>query len=613
MCGILTLICRSNTCDSPHKEIEEAKNSLACRGPDSHKEFKSGRFCAVFFRLAIRDLSSGEQPNIFNSWVTLINGELDNDQELRSRLADVHIAQDIPDGDMQILGASVSEFMEEALIAAKGMFAGCAYSLENQVMYFFRDAIGEKPLFYSLTEDHLLVCSDPFRIGGEQTIRKEELRASLISGFSKSGLTIFNGVRRVEPGEFYIFDTNLWHLSRRKYWNFENKQKGKKTSTSSNTSMAIKLLKQELHNTIKMQMQNDVPTALLLSGGLDSALVANFAMKDVDKRIPAYTLEFSDESYDESRAAKESAKALGMESRLVQLPRSEVETLVPQVLKAMKEPIFDPATISLFALCREVSKDYKVALTGDGGDELFRGYALYSAIKQLNLGIAFSRLFSFLNFSWASTMPFFDKVLENQYAGGKMKAERALTILSLPKVDPITVALSPIAGNIELIKTLSEIPNENTTSIFFTKENIETRYQTSILPKVYLSKSDRMSMIHGLELRSPLLSRQLFELVMHFKPFLVKFSKQEIISTLVDQELATLLQKRRKHGFAAPIHLYLRSFCVSNPFAAELGIPIQDLEAIRSRMLRGSQNAGIAYWALMVAEYFLFGKVESCN
>jgi asparagine synthase (glutamine-hydrolysing) len=607
MCGIALIICRNPNCSLDHKGFFDLHSSLKKRGPDSASTFEDKGIRIDFFRLAIRQIETGFQPFHYKSFVSVINGELDNYQTFLQQL-DLEIGSDFgPYGDMQIMGIGIAEAGVNALKIAEGMFAGCIYDEKTKRVILFRDIMGEKPLFFSKDDNHFIACSEPANLLNKLEINECNLNMSIAKGYWGFGQQQFNNIQKVRPGEICFFDIASWQMKSEIYWTWEKKDSSQKSFTKKSLSEFCDNLDETITSVIEDQIQNDVPVGVLLSGGLDSTLISEKLCKVSTKNIHAFTLKFPHQDYDESKEASHIAKYLRMHHTVVEPDVSELSSFIPRVLDAMKEPILDPATISLFVLSEEVSKSHKVVLSGDGGDELFRGYSLYQNKLALNLGIILGRYLPFIGPILTKSIPLIRFLDRESYLGIAMRFERLAQILKFPNLDSLAIAYSPISGNEELVGILNQLPSQRKSELI-TDEKIDHLYRRNILSEVFLAKTDRMSMFNGLEIRAPLLNKRVVESVLRHDVALKSFSKKDILLKMIDSELKPLQLKKKKHGFGPPLKYYLSDFKISKEFCEFLGVLDEAALSLRNRMLEGSQNAGIAYWSLLVAENFWMKK-----
>jgi asparagine synthase (glutamine-hydrolysing) len=481
------------------------------------------------------------------------------------------------------------------------MFAGLLIDDSNEQIHIFRDKVGEKPLFYRLTDSHLEVMSEnTFDDKPTPDLANNVKRALL--GFLPNDNKYINNVRRVTPGTYITIDLKTFKSFERQYWEWPNRpRKGLQKSSSE-----LSTFKKILYSSVESRLAADVPVASLLSGGIDSAVVTKVAQDILGYPLPAFTLAFKNSDHDESNTAWLSAKAIGCDLTVVKIDAETMSELVPNCIESMKEPILDSACLSLYSLCAEVSKNFKVALTGDGGDELFQGYSLFGNLKGLSLAKKVPKLSRLMiRVALNSPISFF----ENSYVSNFMKFERAYSVLKHIDLNPVVLALSPLGGtillddvicNLRSVDTLdlSVIPN-NTTS-----EYLEKFYRTEILPHLYLEKADRMSMTHGLELRAPLLAPRLIDFASQISQSeIIKSEKKVLLRRFAAEFLPSEVIYTKKHGFSPPLVEILTHLEQPVWNLAYLGLSQGALNQNWQLAIQGNENAAYAAWNTLILNY----------
>ena len=547
-----------------------------------------------FARLAIRALESGDQPHEFLTWVSAINGELYNQKEIESRLS----VGSPPDGDMQILGQYLSEYGIEAIVNADGMFAGVLIDQANRKLHVFRDKVGEKPLYYRLSDDHIEVMSenafDDSYIPDHESYTKKALL-----GFIPDKSKYANGVQRVSPGSYFTFDLDTFDFQEKRYWEWPTRP----NRHIGNSITDLGSFKKFLYASVESRLAADVPISSLLSGGVDSAVITKVAQDILGYPIPAFTLGFKDSNYDESRIAKLSAQSIGCELEIVEIDSKTLSRLTPLCIKSMTEPILDSACLSLFALAQVVSKNFKVALTGDGGDELFQGYSLFENLRSMELAGKTPKL-SGLLLQLTLALPAFR--FRESYISQTMKIERVISILEHSEVNPIALALSPLGGTKLIDNVMGSLSSDFSNSLRFSPEHFSARYlenyyRAEVLPHLYLEKADRMSMIHGLELRAPFLSPQLIEFASQVSQDQIQTGKRKIlIRQFAEEFLPGEVLDAKKHGFSPPLLEIVKHLEEPDWNLEYLGLTEDGLSRNWELALAGNQNASYAAWATLV-------------
>ncbi len=598
MCGVYLRICRNPDCKVEHHDLETL-NRISHRGPDGVQLIKNNITRAIgFTRLAIRALDSGNQPYIFLSYVSVINGELYNQSEISALLE----TTPVPVGDMQILGQYLSECGIDAIANADGMFAGLLIDDDNRQLHIFRDKVGEKPLFYRLTDNHLEVLSENI-FKNETTPDRVNNTKRAVLGFLPNGTEYVNNVKRVAPGTYITFDLETFISKEIRYWEWPNRPR----SGVNRTKAEQKTFKEILYSSVESRLAADVPVASLLSGGIDSAVITKIAQDILGYPVTAYTLAFKNSKYDESNNARISAKAIGCELRVIEIDSEDISRIIPSCINSMQEPILDSACLSLYSLCAEVSKDFKVALTGDGGDELFQGYSLFENLKVLSFSRKLPKISRLIT---QILLNFQRNPSKRSYISNYMKFERINSILKHQDLNPIILALSPLGGTNLLDDVIDSLDPEFRTYLNFAANNtsanyLENFYRVEILPHLYLEKADRMSMVHGLELRAPLLAPQLIECANRISQSeLTKSERKVFLRQFAAEFLPPEVITAKKHGFSPPLSEIVKYLEEPNWNLEYLGLSQESLQQNWQLALKGNENASYAAWAALVLNYY---------
>jgi len=582
--------------------LENISSSLVLRGPDKSSTFLGSDFSIFFTRLAIRDLEGGEQPYTTKdgNYICAINGELYNIEEIRQSL---HLSKNSsPTGDMQLLAEYLSLNLSN-IENVRGMFAGFLYNMATKKLTFFRDPVGEKPLYYFFNDGKITVSSTIAAIVEHHGCALFNVnKSSLYKGHSSPGKTIFQEINEVLPGEYIDYDLESKIITKTKYWNWPNR---KINSLGENLDHIFEkcLLKATL-----VSSSADVPICMLLSGGLDSATVLSALGEVHQAAIPSFTFAFENKSFDESNIAKMSALALNSKHHIIEASNKELARYMTKMLNDLDSPILDPAYLPLNFMTERIKKDFgfKVAITGDGGDELFRGYELFKLRNQINL----------VN----STIPntFAKKIIRLVYpllASNEKRNSiqfllmRLESVLQNREIPWYETALSPYAGTsiFPILSNQVKIKvNPSYSKRKTSREEIEKYYCNEILPQVYLKKSDNGSMANGIELRIPLLHQVMIdfafsisgkELEIHAHKWLIRnYLKEKVPQQVINQ---------KKRGFSVPLSGILAHLDKPTWNLQKIGLSTEICDAVWSKACRGDSNAARTCFALFVLNGYL--------
>ena len=378
MCGIAGFM--SNCGILPDDALLDAFDAaLAHRGPDGSGRFKAGGFAMMQRRLAIIDLETGDQPLFEPEGAALVaNAEIYDYIEQRLALDGAHFATksdcEVPLHLYRRDGASFADSL-------RGMYAIALYDPLTERLFLARDPFGIKPLYYLETAEGFAFASEPqalFAAGLATPVLHVRARDAFFQlQFSPGRETIFDGVKRVLPGETLVIAKGrvVERLRRAAL-----PDGGPEPCTEAD---AMAALDAALEDSVAVHQRADVPYGMFLSGGIDSAALLAMMARLNDRPVRAFTAGFPDagSGHDEREHAKAVAKALGAEHVEVEFREADFWSLLPAVAAALDDPVADYAALPTYKLAAAAS-DLKVVLTGEGGDELFAGYGRYrSALK----------------------------------------------------------------------------------------------------------------------------------------------------------------------------------------------------------------------------------------
>lgn len=387
MCGIVGLYQTSGLREKS-ESLGPMLNSIAHRGPDSSGVWQDPEYvCQLGFRrLSIVELSTqGQQPMKSRSgdWVICFNGEIYNHMTLRAALE----REGVRTGwrgrsDTESLLEAIAAFgIREALALCDGMFAIAAYHLPTRTLYLARDRFGEKPLYYGLEGNRVVFVSElkALRYCREWDCREsaEAVAAFLDFGYVPGEQAALEGVRRVPPGNILEIRPRGSSLSieRHSFWTYTTANVGEIASFNPNSlTNQVELL---LRKSVASRLVADVPVGVFLSGGVDSSAVAAIASRVCESRVKTFSVGFAMRRVNEAPYAEAIAKHIGTQHETVMFTEADMLSTLDTFTRHYDEPFGDLSSLPLIKLCQFASRDVKVVLSGDGGDELFGGYDRY--------------------------------------------------------------------------------------------------------------------------------------------------------------------------------------------------------------------------------------------
>lgn len=559
MCGILGQI---NRVDNIEQGVFlEMLETLAKRGPDQEGYFFDKNIALGHKRLSIIDLSeSGRQP-MFNSEGNVgivFNGEIYNYQELKDGL---RLGYDwASKTDTEVLVHGYEEYGQDIVKKIEGMFAFAVYDRNKQIITLARDHFGKKPLYYYLDEDIFCFASEIKAIIRNQKIKKKlgidrlSLTKYLFYGYVPSPNSIFDGIKKLEPSMTIQFDIRNWKLINKfQYWNLEA------IKLDNNITEGDILEKSEdlIRRAVRKRLMSDVPLGIFLSGGVDSSLIASY-LSEHSASASSFTVCYKDyPEADESEYAARVSKKLGMDNNLCYFDDRSVEKDFLEILDYLDEPMADAAIIPLYFISKYAKNKITVALNGDGGDELFGGYAKYKvqkfiedhkyakflikAVKPFSgRNSAYYKLFSAYNLDFSARQFIF--------GSGSFLTEEMAELLNGEALD--IKKIFEEAARYNNVFNQTDIVNK---SLF-----LDCKIQ---LPDWYLVKADRAAMAASLEVRSPFLDKELSEFIFSLngnwkiRDGEYKYILKKLAAKYVDHDIIY----RKKRGFGVPLDKWIRN------------------------------------------------------
>lgn len=548
--------------------------SLGHRGPDGDGRYTAANAGLAQTRLAIIDLSTGDQPLYGENGTALVaNGEIYNYVELRRQFASDSF-RTASDSEVPLL----TYRRDESGFAAplRGMYAIALHDSRNRVLYLSRDRFGIKPLYYAEYSGGILFASEP------QALRKTNLVRSAIRSdkalellqlqFITGRTTIYENIHRVRPGETLtlrggrVVDRRIMPAL------------PEAAPEEIGEDDALQQLDTALMDSVAVHQRSDVPYGLFLSGGIDSSVVLACMARLNESPVRAFTAGFSGTAaHDERAHAKEVAKAAHAEHVEITVSESAFWRHLPEIVAAMDDPAADYAIVPTWFLAAEAAKDLKVVLTGEGGDEMFAGYSRYSTLLRS----------PFLGGRVMRKRGFFDGLgvlrdTSHHWRDGVAAAERRLAATDYSAVQ-----------RAQALDCADWLPND------------------------LLLKLDRCLMAHGLEGRTPMLDSIVAEAAFRL-PDRMKINgrlRKYLLRKWLAERLPAADAFAPKKGFTVPVGEWIsdRARDLADPVARCAGIrelcqPDKVRDLFIALSARGGKREGIACWLLLF--YALWHRIH---
>lgn len=561
MCGIAGRAGEGAGYLEPLKRMTE---SITHRGPDEDGYFVSPGIELGIRRLAIIDVVGSKQPiTIENKSITVVfNGEIYNFQEIRKFLMQRGFVLHT-DGDTEVLAFLYLLEGAEFVHRLRGMFAIAIWDARSRKLVLVRDRLGKKPLLYRKTsQGGIDFASEVRALLQNRESREPDMRALdfvLTFGYAPAPMTGFKDIESLPPGHMLIWQDGKVDVER--YWQFDSSKK-----TINSLPEALHRTRETLEESVRLRLISERPLGVLLSGGIDSTLVAAMAAKHLPSKLKTYSLGFRDKQYDESNFARQVAGHLGTDHHeLIMEP--DPELLVRTLAQILDRPFADSSIMPTYLISKFAHSEVVVALGGDGGDEVYGGYSRYLLLDKLQ---RVNWLFRFVQ-PLTPGLAGVARLSRNRNASRMVgalraypsRAERYMSLVSLVHEKERENLWTPSGaideGGRAPADWFQRVWNEAKVS-----EEIGRPMAVDIetyLPEDLNFKVDIASMANSLELRSPFQDHKVVELGGQIADHL-KFhngKSKYILKQLASEFIPTDLIERKKMGFGIPRASWMRN------------------------------------------------------
>jgi asparagine synthase (glutamine-hydrolysing) len=555
MCGICGLVMLEGTVEGNliPQRVNKMVDALMHRGPDDTGI--DGDQSAIFgmTRLAIRGLNDGKQPIIDRDSGVMMacNGEIDNHQELRAWLLERgRIVEQST--DVAVIPALYLELGAAFVERLKGAFAVAIWDPREKKLVLARDRAGERPLFYSIN-DGIVAFASLIAALVSPGSHAFDISTNAVHGYLQSGFFVapespFKNIQKVSPGEVVTIDA--FGSQHRRYWRWNAGQTTKQIGS-------LDAFDEIFRESVRRQSEVDVDFGLFLSGGLDSSLISAVTRSiRPEKSLKAYSLRFSEASYDEGHYAEQVANTLGVEFVPVWVRPEDFPPTIAKLVRQVGEPLADPAWVPSALLARRAAQDVRVALVGEGADELFGGYPTY-----FGAGLA----------GYYARLPDSARALIRRAVESWPASDKKVTINFLLKrfiqgdeLDFLgrhilwTSCISPA-----ILQRLGVTPPAIAQPTFLSGGMLDQLQQHDLetsLAEGLLTKADRASMKSALELRAPFLDQDVmaFAATLSEKERIHRLQTKVFLKQYALRYLPTEIVHRKKRGLSVPLSTWLR-------------------------------------------------------
>lgn len=532
--------------------IKKMNDAIIHRGPDDESYYKDDYIAMGFRRLSIIDLKGGRQPmtNEDDSMIITFNGEIYNFKEIKEDLIKKgHTFK--TNADTEVILHGYEEYKEKILDKLRGMFAFAIWDKNNQKLFCARDHFGQKPFYYGLFNDTFMYASEIksllYHPDFKKEVNKEALKPYLTFQTSVLEETFFKNVYKLRPGHYLTYDSKTKKIETKEYYNINFKPQ------EQDFDKLVEKIDDTITKSIDYHIISDVPVGAYLSGGIDSSYVVSYLKPD-----KTFSVGFDYKNFNEVPMAKDLSDMLNIQNKNELINSDDFFESIDKVQYYADEPTANLSAVPLYFLSKLASKDVKVVLSGEGADELFGGYTSYDEDIKLKK---------------YRKLPFFiRKALKTIVSPLPSFHGKNFLTKGGSKIEDYYVGNAFIFDNKEANKILSDKYKSNLTYQEITKpyfdkvakEDDLTKMQYLDmyfwLPNDILLKADKMSMANSLELRVPILDKEVFSLAKTI-PTKYKLSHNTtkyILRKAASKRIPEAWYKRRKKGFPVPIIKWFR-------------------------------------------------------
>ncbi len=560
MCGIAGIIAPRVDRKVRDEILVRMLDGISHRGPDDWGKYADRAVSVGMRRLSIIDIEGGRQPMVSpdGGTVLVFNGEIYNFSELRTELERKGYVF-ATRSDTEVVLHGYREWNERLLDRLNGMFAFCVYDRRENSVFLARDHFGIKPLYFSAADGVFMFCSEPKplmqALGATPRLDLDAAREFLAFKYVPSPRTFVRGMKKLGPGSCMRVRTDGAVVSQRTFWRLEI------DPMEISEADAEERLRALLVDAVRRQLVSDVPIGVLLSGGIDSALLLWAARQaSAGAAVDAYTIGFKETSFDESTQARETAAHLGVRhhvERIAGLEASEMDAMVGW----FGEPFANVSVPANFVLSRATARHVKVALNGSGGDELFGGYDRYYAVwppPLLSVARSFSPILQPLmnalpvGAGKGSVVTRARRFLETDGMGSAQGHALSVRLYTDEEMNGLAPELGGIRDHVA--EAFDSAPG---------RDDLQRATWTDIgtmMADDYLILVDRTSMAASLEVRVPFLDVDLARFAISL-PSAMKINgweKKAILRRLAKECLPRDVAQAPKRGFESPVGDWFR-------------------------------------------------------
>ncbi len=624
MCGIAGAVWLSSEQRLEPAKLDQMTDMLRHRGPDGrgthYQAYPDGSGVGLGHRrLSIIDLEGGKQPLCNEDgtvWVTF-NGEIYNYGEVRQELiAAGHLFR--TDSDTEVIVHGYEQWGDECLARFRGMFAFAVWDERNRRALLARDRLGKKPLVYHVNDGRLLFASEIKALLVAPNVSREidpqAIDAFLAYGYVPHPHTIFRSIHKLPPAHYAVFENGRLQTAR--YW---------QPDLNAESSLSLEQIRgrigELLNDAVRYRLRSDVPLGAFLSGGIDSTAVVGLMSRHMSQPVETFTIGFPVDKYDEAPFARIAANHLKSNHHELRVEPASIEIL-PILAWHFDEPFADSSAIPTYYVSQATRRHVTVALTGDGGDELFAGYMRYRTIESLGAwdslpavvrGIVANPLWDWLPASNREK----STLRRARFRMARLRESRAERysrwVMAYQQEQRHALYHPDFAAQLNgrhPDQFVSRLVAESRRSSAG-RQAMNADLQT-YLPCDLLAKVDITSMAHGLECRCPFLDERLVEFAVSipFRHLVAGGGPKPLVTSTFAEFFPDSLKQRPKMGFEVPLDHWFRGplseladdFLLSETSLARGYFRREALENLLAEHRSGQWSHGNRLWALICLE-----------
>lgn len=610
MCGIAGFT--HKLWNPPEGRIREATETLKHRGPDQQGVFSSDCFSFGAARLKIIDLETGDQPILENGgqWGIVFNGEIYNHLEIRAELEKLG-HRFASHSDTETILKAFLQWDIGSFAKLRGMFALAIWNVPARRFVLARDRMGIKPLYYMRRGEDLFFGSELKSIlihpEIERKLSLEGLDCYLSLNYVPCPWTLIDGVKKVPPGEWMEWQDGK--ITAGSYWTLPFDGVGNISEEDARAE-----LDGLLRDAIREHLLSDVPLGVWLSGGIDSTTILHYAAEACSSQLKTFSISFQGRSFDETSYIREAVKRYGTDHVEMDLnPDVDLQSAIEEFAYYSDEPSADSGALPVWFLSKLCKRKVTVALSGEGADELFGGYLTYRADRIARMiralpGAASMGLCLLRHWPVSDEKIGFDYKASRLLEGSRLPHDQAHVYWNgtFAQEELSTIVNRPLPPSLHaMLAEMNRLPKNGDDLASFLW--LDQKYY---LADDILTKSDRMSMAHSVEVRPPFLDHRIVEFAARLPARMkINGSRQKVILTdLMNGKLPATIIRRKKVGFDIPAHEWMRGILrglldeALRFGLAEYGEIFNraGIEQLKQRHQQRRINAGYHLWGLLI-------------